>query len=261
MNMKKISVYVLVALILIQFHPSPSQARKKYKWVQQCVSIPPPALPTIDVQASKVSFGNIEVQGDGCSASSTAAPDQSALSILFDEFSVRAGGASGKRQDRKRCLISVPIDVPSGMSVTIVKADTRGFYDLPSKKTEIRFSSQYSIEDHLGIQTGSSIQKTIKGPLSEPFLFSLPEKPLTSRCGGTMTLRLDTQISVFSKNEETFAGVDSIDLDSRHDGPPAPGTIFHLTVRPCNTLPDPQPTLVCKTVKVRKKRHHHFLWW
>ena len=83
--------------------------------------------------ADSIQLGNPEYGGTGCpagTASVSLSPDNSAISILFDQYVVEAGGA--KAFDRKNCNIAVPVHVPQGFSVSVIAIDYRGFVQLPA---------------------------------------------------------------------------------------------------------------------------------
>ena len=52
-------------------------------------------------------------------------PDGNATSVLFDDFSATAGGASGTARATSTCNLSVPVTNPAGFSV--YQVDYRGF--------------------------------------------------------------------------------------------------------------------------------------
>ena len=81
-----------------------------------------------------VRLGSPAYGGSGCPRGSAAvalSPDAKSLSILFDNFIVEAGGDSGRRTARKTCNVAIPVHVPQGYSVSILKIDYRGFNSIP----------------------------------------------------------------------------------------------------------------------------------
>ena len=65
---------------------------------------------------------------NGCAEgtfSSVHSPDGNATSVLFDDFSATAGGASGTARATSTCNLSVPVTNPAGFSV--YQVDYRGF--------------------------------------------------------------------------------------------------------------------------------------
>ena len=84
-----------------------------------------------------VELGEPAYGGTGCpsgTASVTLSPDASSLSLLFDTYTVEAGGNTGKRVDRKGCNIAIPVHVPQGYSVSVFQVDYRGFNSLPGRR-------------------------------------------------------------------------------------------------------------------------------
>lgn len=69
--------------------------------------------------------------GNGCpkgSASVAVSPDGSAISILFDRFSVDAKrGMNPWDQMRKNCRFHIPVALPPGFALEAVQVDYRGF--------------------------------------------------------------------------------------------------------------------------------------
>ena len=118
-----------------------------------------------DIQLGQPAYG-----GTGCpagTASAVLSPDNKSLSILFDQFSAEAGGSTGRSMDRKSCNVSIPVHVPQGLSVSIIKIDYRGFNELPYGA-----SSTFNVEYFLAGSTGPVYNRTFTGPLSEDYLIN-----------------------------------------------------------------------------------------
>jgi hypothetical protein len=99
---------------------------------------------SLPVFADDISLGQPGYGGTGCPAgtvSVTLSPDAKSLSLLFDEYQVSVGGETGRSFDRKSCNIAIPVHVPQGLSVSILKIDFRGFNHLPRSA-----SSQFNVE-------------------------------------------------------------------------------------------------------------------
>lgn len=72
--------------------------------------------------------------GTGCpegTVSATLSPDTKSLSLLFDQYQISVGDTTGKSLDHKSCNIAIPVHVPQGMRVSVLKIDYRGFNHLP----------------------------------------------------------------------------------------------------------------------------------
>ena len=88
---------------------------------------------TATAGAAEIKLGEPQYGGTGCpagSASVALSPDQTAISILFDQYVVEAGGS--KAFDRKNCNIAIPVRVPNGYSVSVFAIDYRGFTGIPA---------------------------------------------------------------------------------------------------------------------------------
>ena len=90
-------------------------------------------LITSSVQAADLQLGQPDYAGTGCPGGSAAvslSPDQTSISILFDQYVVEAGGA--KSYERKNCNIAISVKVPQGYSVSVFAINYRGFTGLRS---------------------------------------------------------------------------------------------------------------------------------
>lgn len=179
--------------------------------------------------AQSLQLGMPAYGGTGCpagSASASLSPDNSAVSILFDQYIVEAGNTTGRRIDRKSCNISVPVTVPQGYSVAIFQADYRGFNAIPSGAYN-RFDAEYFWAG----SRGPRISRVMTGPTNDNFAFSDTLQAHTlvwSACGAQTNLRVNTSMMAQSNRymEQTLGMVDSADISS--------GLIYHIQWRRCN---------------------------
>ena len=170
--------------------------------------------------ADPIRMGNPIVNGTGCPDSSTVSalvsPDQTSLSILFNNYVVDAGAqAQGRaRLGRKNCNIRIPLFVPQGYQVSIFKIDYRGFVDLPYGA-----SAEFSSEYFFGTSPGVKATKNFSGRQSGDFMFSNQigvESIVWSPCGASTNLAMGTSLKVKVQNsrDEAQATLDSIDVSS-----------------------------------------------
>jgi len=184
-------------------------------------------LATYTAQAQDLRLGQPEYGGTGCpagSASVALSPDQKAISILFDQYVVEAGGA--KSFDRKNCNIAIPVSVPNGYSVSVFAIDYRGFTGLPVGGRAQLAVNYFLAGDSNGVRT----QKTFYGPTSWDYIKSDSlgmSSVVWSACGAYTILRASTTMLVQSnsRREQAMATVDSADVQA--------GIIYHLQMRPC----------------------------
>ena len=177
--------------------------------------------------ADGIRLGEPAYGGTGCpagSASVALSPDQSAISILFDQYVAEAGGA--KAFDRKNCNIAIPVHVPQGYSVAVMAIDYRGFVGLPYG-ARANLSVNYFLA---GQGRGITTSKSFYGASSENYLKSDRlglESIVWSACGADTILRANTSMMVQSnsRRDQAMATVDSADIES--------GLIYHIQWRVC----------------------------
>ncbi len=179
--------------------------------------------------ADEIRLGYPGYGGNGCpagSASVTMSPDQTQLSILFDQYMVEAGGSTGKTLDRKSCNIAIPVTVPQGWSISLFQVDYRGFNSLPAGAR-----SQMNAEYFFAGSRGLRYTSTFRGPQAQDYMVSdamLAEAVVWSACGAQTNLRVNTSILVQTnaRREQALATVDSADVQA--------GLIYHVKWRRCN---------------------------
>src|SRR4051794_8493406 len=54
-------------------------------------------------------------------------PDGQSMTVLFDVFSVSAGGPTGRIADSKFCNVQIPLTVPAGSRLGVYRIDYRGY--------------------------------------------------------------------------------------------------------------------------------------
>jgi hypothetical protein len=177
--------------------------------------------------AADISLGVPGYGGTGCpdgTVSATLSPDAKSLSLLFDQYQVAVGGTTGKSFDRKSCNIAIPVRVPSGMSVSILNIDYRGFNRLPPSAT-----SQFNVEYFFAGTRGPSFQRVFRGALEEDYLINnklVAEAIVWSGCGADVNLRTNSSMRVSTTaNREAMSSIDSQDVNA--------SIVYHLQWRTC----------------------------
>jgi hypothetical protein len=178
--------------------------------------------------ADDISLGEPGYGGTGCPAgtvSVTLSPDAKSLSLLFDQYQLAVGGESGKSFDRKSCNIAIPVHVPQGLSVSILKIDFRGFNHLPRSA-----SSQFNVEYFFAGTKGPSFQRKFTGPLDADYLINneiTAEAFVWSGCGADVNLRTNSSMRLSSLyNQEAMASIDSEDVNA--------AIVYKLQWKKCN---------------------------
>jgi len=185
------------------------------------------ALTTSVAMADDIRLGSPEYGGTGCpagSASVALSPDSKAISILFDQYVVEAGGA--KSFDRKNCNIAIPVHVPQGYSVSVMAIDYRGFVGLPAGARASLNVNYFLAGQGRGINTN----KSFFGSTSSNYVKSDKlgiEAIVWSGCGADTILRANTSMLVQSnqRREQAMATVDSADIEA--------GLVYHIQWKQC----------------------------
>jgi hypothetical protein len=164
--------------------------------------------------ADDISLGTPGYGGSGCpsdSVSATISPDGKALSLLFDNYVVEAGGDTGKSFDRKTCNVAIPVHVPQGRSVSVLAIDYRGFNQLPRGAR-----SQFNVEYFFAGTRGPAFTRTFNGPVEKDYLISnklVADTLIWSACGEDVNLRTNSSIRVnTTRRQEAMATVDTQDV-------------------------------------------------
>jgi hypothetical protein len=175
-----------------------------------------------DIRLGQPGYG-----GTGCpsgSVSTTLSPDQKSLSLIFDEYSVSAGGETGRSFDRKSCNVAIPVHVPQGYSLAVLAVDYRGFNHLPRGA-----SSQFNVEYFFAGARGPAFRRNFFGLLDADYTISnqlQAESLVWSPCGVDVNLRTNSSMRLTTVgNREAMATVDSQDVNA--------AIVYHLQWRVC----------------------------
>ncbi|MGD9507038.1 MAG: DUF4360 domain-containing protein [Geminicoccaceae bacterium] len=181
-----------------------------------------------EAQVPGITLGLPETGGTGCPAgtvSAVLAPDARSLSIFFDAYFVEAGGTTGRSFERKSCNVGIPVNVPQGLSVSVIGIDYRGFNSLP-----LGGLSQFNVEYFFAGTRGPTFSRTFRGPLASDYLIHndiVATALVWSACGADVILRTNSSIRVqTTANRDAMATVDTEDIDA--------ALIYLLQWRQCN---------------------------
>jgi hypothetical protein len=142
---------------------------------------------------------------------------------------VDAGGLTARREDRKTCSFTIPIEIPIGTRLTVAQVDYRGFVMGEKNNIFNRMSSDYYLDRH----PLRHFERKFKGPINDVFTFSemvpLHERH-KSNCSGKLELSVATQIHTRTnpQGDPSMLALDSLDAASRNGG-----IIYRLEHTPC----------------------------
>lgn len=191
---------------------------------------------TLLAQAENAAFKVPVYGGSGCPKNKTLAvlsPDGSALSIIFSDYIVLAGGTTHRSFTQKNCAIQIPIEIPFGLQLGIIGADYRGFNDLPCNT-----KSTLAVEYAFSKSTSARYTKTFMGPIKgENYLVRhklTARTPIQSECGTSSTLNIKSFINVQtdSVKNPTMSAIDSLDIAL--NGIPQSGITLYFEWLPCS---------------------------
>lgn len=168
---------------------------------------------------------------NGCpegSYSVVNAPDGSALSILFDGFSIAAGPRADGVVLRKVCNIQVPLQLPDGYSLGVYRVDYRGFAHLDPTQT-----AELNVAYALGLQSnGRRFQRGIRGAHDGDFAFTENIGAGLMRrvgCGDAAVLNVAATLELQAGRQPSGA---LVALDSV-DGAPKGGLVYRFNLKKC----------------------------
>lgn len=197
---------------------------KSYAFLLSTIILSAPVFAADDISLGKPGYG-----GTGCpegTVSATLSPDAKSLSLLFDQYQIAVGGTTGKSFDRKSCNIAIPVHVPQGMSVSVLKIDYRGFNHLPTSA-----SSQFNVEYFFAGTRGPAFQRIFRGAIDEDYLINnelTAESVVWSGCGADVNLRTNSSMRVKTvANKEAVTSIDSQDVNA--------GIIYQLQWKKCGS--------------------------
>lgn len=184
--------------------------------------------------------GNARFQGDGCPAGSVStaeSPDGSVVTLIFDRFTVSAGGPSRLKQARVYCDFTIPFQVPDGQRMRVARIDYRGFNVL-APQARSQFAVDYTFSRKRMVDFRRNFERGEQGN------FVVTDKVGAkafrwSGCGGTTELsgRAVLTIHTGPKMEESIAGLDSLDGAAVSRG----GLLYEIRLAPCRGPGAPPP--------------------
>lgn len=177
-------------------------------------------------QAAEIRLGYPAHGGNGCpqgTASAVLSPDQTSLSILFDQYQVEALGRNMMAQ--KSCNIAIPVSIPQGYSVSVFQVDYRGYASIPYGGAGQFNVNYFFADDPRGVRTTKNLSAGSREYLLTDRLGV--EALVWSACGAQTNLRMNTRMIVRSnsRGDQALATVDSADINA--------GIVYHLQWRQC----------------------------
>jgi hypothetical protein len=150
-------------------------------------------------RAQTVRIANLKAEGDGCRngrVTAITAPDGSSFSLLFDEFSVEAGGVVNKAVASRSCRVRFDVQVPVKKKLKVLRLDYRGFASLP-KGAKAYVNTAHGMQAVGRNPVRTQARSEIGGAAEKEFLFT-QKVDSTSEidCGKKGAFDLDVKLGV-----------------------------------------------------------------
>lgn len=171
---------------------------------------------SVSAQTLPILLQSVQYNGPGCPAGSAVvevASDAQAFTILFDAFTVEAGGVVPRSQERKTCNLDLVFQVSPGWTFTVDSLDFRGYAQIERNAVGQQISS-VMYPPRMALTKLAALD--LEGPSEGDYLHHV-EVPASSRimapCVGTMRrLQLRTNIGVMTQhNARALLTMDSVD--------------------------------------------------
>jgi hypothetical protein len=183
---------------------------------------------------SDIRLGHPGSGGNGCpqgTVSATLSPDKKSLSILFDQFTVKAN--RDNQTARKHCNLAIPVKVPNGISISVFNVDHRGFVSIPTIYDYARLSAEYFFAG----KKGPIFTRYIKKIGDYEYFYKNEIEGIAnvwSSCGKDVNLRVNTNMFVKSKSgKDVMGSLDSQDIRAN--------MVFHVKQKQCGQASNPEP--------------------
>lgn len=153
-------------------------------------------------EAQIARLGEPIFSGTGCpagSASASLSPDSAQIAILFDAFSIsHQANDPQAAQIRLSCKIQIPVELPYGYMMDVMKLDYRGFYAIEDKRNQFSLiTTGLRVVLARGYISGAPQTTYVNGPVNSNYLIThtLP-KQARSECGRPFTLEFSVDMTL-----------------------------------------------------------------
>ncbi len=174
------------------------------------------------VAAPEVTLGEPITAGAGCSEGTVMtalSPNQRELAVLFSDFETRAGASVGRRQNINECTIQIPVIVPRGFRLQVVRFDYRGFAFAPEGGRVVLASRSRTLdyETRSPILEGQLRRRRFVGPIQNEFSLTARSRNLRdfSQCGRSVVVEVMTRQRALAgpTGEDSLISLDSLDAN------------------------------------------------
>lgn len=177
----------------------------------------------------RITVDVVTVNGSGCprgSADVSVSGDNTSFSVYYDHFQAEAGGGADVVDSRKNCQINLAVNIPSGYTFAIARADYRGYGHLDSGATGTQQASYY----FTGSSDTTSSRHDLAGPYYGGWRFTdqTPVSELVYKpCGEQRNLNINAELRVNAGDSDSRS---VMVMDSTRG---SVKTVFHFAWKRC----------------------------
>ncbi|WP_460542768.1 DUF4360 domain-containing protein [Glycomyces halotolerans] len=181
--------------------------------------------------SGKITVDVATVNGSGCPRGTAAVAvnsDNTAFTVTYSRFLAEAGGNADTVDFRKNCQLNLVVNIPSGFTYAIAKADYRGFAHLERGASGMQKASYY----FSGSSATTSSTHKLDGPYSDNWQFtdrSSVQELVYKPCGEQRNLNINAELRVNAGDDasrKSFMAMDSTDGNI--------ATVYHFAWKRCD---------------------------
>jgi hypothetical protein len=184
-----------------------------------------------DLPADSVTVKVVSLNGSGCPAGTAVVrsnSDNTGFVVTYREYVASAGSGKDVIDGRKNCQLGVQINVPSGFTYAVARADYAGWGRIAQGATGLQRANYY----FQGSSDNSYSDHKISGPFSGRWYFSDvtdAAEMVYAPCGETRLLNINTELRV---NAGTSDSKDTSALSMLYSSGSV-STVYHFSWMQC----------------------------
>ncbi|WP_165773345.1 DUF4360 domain-containing protein [Zooshikella ganghwensis] len=160
-----------------------------------------------------VSINLVKNSGTGCpsgTVSAIVAPDGKSFVLGFDAYIAEVGPNIPRRESRKNCTLTAQLNIPNGLSFTIVDVNYRGYAALDEGVTALQQSRYF----FAGYPKEARFKRDFQGPYDDDYLISDRlgvRRFVWSSCGAKEPVVVTTELRLSNNGNVNARGLITTD--------------------------------------------------
>ena len=184
---------------------------------------PPPDMMVISV---------VGAYGSGCPAGSFSvqvAPDNTAFTVTYSQYTAQVGVGAGPLDFRRNCQISLNVHIPSGFTYAIAEADYRGYAPLAAGATGYEAAGYYFQGEPQTVRSQHNLSSPRDGDWQTSDVLGVASLSFLP-CGETRYLNVNTELRVGAGSSDIHHTTSFLTMDSTDS---SITTVYHVAWRRC----------------------------